>query len=240
MGLIASAANAGLEQATGRDIGDRALALLSPSHTAAGTPQYAELASPGAPAGPVAAAAPTAMPSDTGSAGNSLAEAPPGPAGSAQVAAADAKDGADASVAPLSRALAGVAQPPSPAAALGAQPGMLGSTAQAASKGWMLADYRAAAGHGLPVNTANNVSLRSAPIPLQTTVPLVSDMTRTPVVAATAGQPVAAAAASASPESVGSDNWISQAMLRGLDRYREMKKAEDAGPPAQSQRDGTF
>ncbi|MBV8538914.1 MAG: hypothetical protein JO128_25170 [Alphaproteobacteria bacterium] len=76
---------------------------------------------------------------------------------------------------------------------------------------------------------------RTALVPLQTTIPLPNDVGRTPV----AGAPVQASgnvapAAAATPALQPQDTWVSQAMMRGLDRYRDMMRQQE-----QQQQPGT-
>lgn len=242
LGLIASAANAVVEQSTGGDVGDHVLALVMPSRTPSDA-QYAELASSNSTTPDSAAAG--VIPATTAAAGAS-AETPPAavsgpPTGTPAATATASASGGDGSLAPLSRAMANLPPPPAPVAALGTPGGALGSTTAAPGKGWMLADYRAVAGHGLP--STGNTPLRNTPIPLQTTVPLPTEFARAPVLpasntAAAASQP--AGDGTAAPASSASEDWVSQAMLRGLDRYRDMKKATNPAPAPSGQTDVAF
>src|SRR5258708_9414326 len=111
VGLVTSVANAILEQASGKDLGDHALAMLGLDHgSTADEPQYAAAKASGN-----AASAPTTEP----------AVAPS--AASTQAAATDAGASALARatpLAPLSRAVQGVAPPPlPPSAAVARAPG---------------------------------------------------------------------------------------------------------------------
>jgi hypothetical protein len=247
VGLIASAFNAGLEQATGKDLGDKALAWLTPASTgAAPSAQYAELQSPtdGTLAATGAATAPTpstpspSLPS-AGAPATASASAAPAPVQAAAipvVAAAPVPAGAPVGAPVAADEAASAAAPGATAAA--SPVGLLGSAAgKPGNSGWTLANYRAAAGHGLPVSNLTNSSLHTAPVPLQTTVPL-ADFARTPMTPtqALAGVPASpSAAAGAVPAAApadGGEGWVSQAMLRGLDRYREMKKLQEQSAPA--------
>jgi hypothetical protein len=57
-----------------------------------------------------------------------------------------------------------------------------------------------------------------------------------PVTTPATAVPVPAAEPAPNP----ADSWISQAMMRGLDRYREMKKLQDQTQRSNGQVDGTF
>ncbi len=227
IGLVASVFNAIMEQATGKDLGDTALALLKPGADTVPpvdppAAQYAAATSDGTKSAPIPAVAP----------------------GSADVA-------------PLSRALFSAATAPSGATALGVTPangdrslggslvprsraGTAGAS-ESGVQGRSLSDYRNFSGRPLPVvDAARSGSTSSAPVRLQTTGPMVPERTaRTPVaapVAETAGdrtpRAVAKEAASSDgPSAAGpSSHWFSAAMMRGLDRYREGKRL-DAPPP---------
>src|SRR5258708_8670911 len=107
VGLVTSVANAILEQASGKDLGDHALAMLGLDHgSTADEPQYAAAKASGN-----AASAPTTEPAAAlvaASAASTMADA----------AAADKSALAgDAPLAPLSRAVQGVAPPPLPPSA---------------------------------------------------------------------------------------------------------------------------
>lgn len=240
MGLVASAANAILAQSTGKDVGDHLIAWLMPGsdksapavqtqYAATGTTTTAAAAS-GAPASQDPA--PSASPAAAVTAAPDAQPAAPSKDAATARAAATPAAAQDASAAPLSRALAGAGAPTSPAAAI-AMGGAAG-----ASKGWTLADYRGFAGHGLPPSAAaNGAQLRNTPVPLQTTAPLPNEASRAPVVPAMVQTPAnvapAAAAAPATPQP--QDTWVSDAMMRGLDRYRDMMRQQQSQQSPQQQ-----
>ncbi len=249
LGLIASAADAVLEQSTGKDLGEQVLALVAPDMTTptAPAPQYA--AAPPSPAVDSTAASPA--PAATAS-----TAAAPQPTNQIASAAAD-----NQSAAPLSHALLGAAPSPSPAVAVAAGDaptglplqGLARAGSNAGAKGWTLADYRAYAGHAMPTNSGSS-QLRNEPVPLQTTVPIVGEFTRTQPIAAAAAAPVAQSGSSAvtpaatvataaMPTDQSADSWVAQAMMAGLDRYREMmQRQQQSSQPSQSkpQVDGAF
>jgi hypothetical protein len=74
-----------------------------------------------------------------------------------------------------------------------------------------------------------NGAAQKAPVPLELTMPGAADLRRAPYVPAApvAATPDTAAATSGKP----SEDWVATAMMRGLDRYREMKRLEQ---PAQA------
>jgi hypothetical protein len=232
VGLITSVANAVLEQSSGKDLGDHALAMLGIGHgSSSDAPQYAANAPAAAPAADVKTGADDSTPTAAASA--------PAPAAPSAVAATAP---AAATIAPVSRAVQGNAPAPlSPLAAMGGRPGLLGSAAaKPASSGYTLADYKAFAGHGMPTTGSTTGPLRNTPVPFQTTVPLSNDVAHMavtpPVTTPATAVPVPAAEPAPNP----ADSWISQAMMRGLDRYREMKKLQDQTQRSNGQVDGTF
>ena len=250
VGLVTSVANAILEQASGKDLGDHALAMLGIGHgSSTDGPHYA-----GDPS--VLVDAKTADSSSAGTAGATAPAAPPSaapavvptvaaataPTTAGTTAAAASNSSADATVAPLSRAVQGNAGVPlSPLAAMGARAGFLGAGTKTPGSGFTLADYKAFAGHGMPTG-GSNTGMRNAPVPFQTTVPLANDVAHMaitpPVTTATTAVPAATSATEPPPNPA--DSWISQAMMRGLDRYRDMKKLQDQTQRTNSQVDGTF
>ena len=240
LGLVASAASAILEQSTGKDAGQHVLAMLMPQDdappAAAKDLRYAAN-TPAAPtAAPAAGAATAAAQSTTDT---------PSPAPAPAVAAAPAADAPPAQ--PTSAAAPANQQVPAarptpvlpgttlPAAAAGMGPAALGP-ARAAGSGYTLADYRTFAGSGMPPPPSGNVQ-RTALVPLQTTIPLPNDVSRAPVVAAVVRTPgnVAPAPAAAPAVQPQDDTWVSQAMMRGLDRYRDMMRQQDQQQSAAQQ-----
>lgn len=239
LGLIASAANAVLEQSTGKDVGDRLVAWLTPDSAApaggAPAPQYAANTAPAAPAADPApasgagGAAPAARQSNDRSA---AATASP-PTGAAPAAAQAAAQPTPTVVA------AADASAPAPANAGTAV--ARGAAAYGKTQaGWTLANYRTFAGMGVPPPTgANGAQLRNNPVPLQTTIPLPGAETtaHAPVVPAMVQTPANAAPAAAAPAPASQqpqDTWVSEAMMRGLDRYRQMMRQQEQQPQQQS------
>jgi len=223
IGLITAAADAIFEQSTGKDVATTALAAVGINSDA-----------PSAPAAQYAAASTPDDNKATPADGKDSAAASVLPAASTPASESSA---AGSSVAPASRAVAGAPAPlPAGAAAAGAPAGSppLAVGAKPSGAGWTLADYQTFAGHGMPA--AANSPVRNAVVPLQTTVPIGNEIGQAAIVPAVARQPAmaaipASASSSDSPASSGSpDNWMAQAMMRGLDRYREMKKIQDQGP----------
>lgn len=160
MGLLASAANAIIEQATGKDLGDQVLALVMPAKNDAPDPA------------PLVAAATSAAPAvaDQSSAPASAATEDTAPTALPETAAAPVE--APAPVQPTA-----AAQAPHPTAPA--------SGVTAAGGGRTLADYWAGAGHKSPLSgtaTASGPSLQRKPIPLQVSVP--SDVRHAPIMAA--------------------------------------------------------
>lgn len=243
VGLVTSVANAILEQASGKDLGDHALAMLGFDHGSSDAPQYAAAnAADSKPSGSPAPA-PTAVPATAPAVVSSSAPTSAPGAPVALPAAGKSAIADSAAIAPLSRAVQGGAPPPlPPAAAIGGAPaaGLFANGTKAAGNGWTLADYQTFAGHGMPVTPSNGAPIRNTPVPFQTTVPLasgVAQMAITPAVAQnTANLPAPAPESPPNP----ADTWISQAMMRGLDRYRDMKKLQDQGQRSNTQLDATF
>ncbi len=228
LGLIASAASAIVEQSSGKDVGQHVIAMLLPQGDAPpATPQTQRYAA-NTPAAntPVAAApadtAPAPRTADaTPAPASASAETAPEPASSAlqpHPAAAPASTLASAPPAMASPAAAGMgATGPGPAKPAGA--------------GYTLADYRNFAGSGMPPPPNGNVQ-RTALVPLQTTIPLPNDVSRTPVVPVAVQTPGnLAPAPAATPPVQPQDTWVSQAMMRGLDRYREMMRQQEQQQP---------
>ena len=224
IGLITSAADAIFEQSTGKDIGARALAAIgldNDTTPASSTIQYAAAAADDSQPADNSAPAPTSTPTPM--------NAPP-VAGTPPAAPA-----ADNSLAPVSKSILGAPVPPSASAPVTGSPGapLVAASGKAPGAGWTLADYQAFAGHGMPASA--NSPVRNGVVPLQTTVPIATDVGHAVVVPAVARQPATAAvAASASSSDAaargGADNWMAQAMIRGLDRYRQMKTVQSPGP----------
>ncbi|HTY69433.1 MAG TPA: hypothetical protein VMH36_22450 [Alphaproteobacteria bacterium] len=228
LGLIASAASAIVEQSTGKDAGQHVIAMLLPQGDAPpATPQNQRYAADTSAAStPVAAA-----PADTAPA-HRTADATPAPA-SAGVATAPDVASSPAQPQPAAApagtlAAAPPAMSPPAAAAIGtAAPG----PAKPAGAGYTLADYRNFAGSGMPPPPNGNVQ-RTALVPLQTTIPLPSDVSRTPVVPVAVQTPSnVAPAPAATPAVQPQDTWVSQAMMHGLDRYREMMRQQEQQQP---------
>jgi hypothetical protein len=232
LGLIASAASAILEQSTGKDAGQHVLAMLMPQDDTppANTKDLRYAANTPAASTPVAAPGATAAPAQS-------TTDEPGPAPAPTVAAAPDADAPPAQPTsttasanqqvPAARPAPAVANAASPVAAAGMGPAALGPT-KAAGSGYTLTDYRTFAGSGMPPPPNGNAT-RTALVPLQTTIPLPNDVSRTPVVAAVVQAPgnVAPTPAAASSIQAQDDTWVSQAMMRGLDRYRDMMRQQE-------------
>lgn len=200
LGLVSSVFNAMIEQTTGKDLGDQALALFRPGSQE------------------------------------------PSPDAAPQFAAAQPD------IAPLSRRLLGAEAPSTPAAALAAAPGIQPVTGRharplvkdgvdgaPAGHGRSLSDYWNSAGRALPVidNSRSAATGAAAPVRLQTTAPLGerarASITPAPLLGETA------AAKATSDDTAGEparDDAFVTAMMRGLDRYREMKQAQNRPAPA--------
>lgn len=194
VGLVSAAFNAILEQTTGKDLGDQALALFRPTPSAPvpePPPQYAAARKPAA-----------LVPPELGA---EAAPASPAPLDDDPVAeAVSAQPGLP--IARRGRLLAGGPR----AAALGAS-------------GRTLVDYRAAGGRPLPVidNARGPTGAQAtAPVRLQTTSSLP--------------ERVAASSRDATEEANSGERQTDPfvaAMMRGLDRYREMKQAQNKAAP---------
>lgn len=203
LGLVASAFNSMIEQATGKDLGAQALALIMPD----ATPQPAATAiastepAPAEPATTVATAAP-AEPEAT------VATAPP-PALPTQAAAL-------AAVAPAAGASTTTASDAVKAAMPAGEP-----------QGRSLAYYQSHAGQRLP-NVGNMTSQRTAmtatPNPTLQRQPLAAPVAAPAPTQVRAADPVADAA------NEPADVWFAHAMMQGLDRYRETKRAQRSEP----------
>ena len=228
LGFITSLADAAFTQATGKDMGAQALALVFP--------EKGEQRDPTDPQTQLMAAATPAAASPTAAAG-----VPPAPlAGDTVMAASEA-----AEPSPVSGLSAGAGPTQLSPARLFQRPAVAAPTGQ---NGKTLAQYQGFAGQRMPVIDATHnanggpAGARSAPVPLQTTLPLVADRVRTPA-AQTSPSPemIAAQAASASGATTGDaqsggdtggdkNDWVSAEMLRGLDRYRDMKRQQENLP----------
>lgn len=201
VGLVSAAFNAILEQTTGKDLGDQALALVRPTPNAPAPeapPQYAAAHEPSAPvpAEVEAEAAPmSGSPLDDTAAAEPLNERPGMP------------------IARRGRLLAGNPRAATPSAS-----------------GRTLAHYRAAGGRPLPVidNARGPTGAQAAaPVRLQTTSSLPERATPSHH-DATNGAGARAAVNSGEPSA---EPFVA-AMMRGLDRYREMKQAQNKPAPA--------
>ncbi len=210
IGLVASVANAIFEQTTGKDVGEQALALFSPNSKAA--------------------------PADTETTPGQLAAiGNPSPAVSdVPWVAPSASEPHPIDAAPLSMAATLPAEVP--AVALAA-PQNQARALPAAAAGRTLADYRSFAGQRLPsidASRGNNAAPRSTMVPLQTSQPIGSDRVRPHTIATPRTEQPATAvvesgsAAEATRET--ENDWLASAMLRGLDRYREMKRQQAPSP----------
>ncbi len=238
LGLIASAASAIVEQTTGKDIGQHALAMLLPQgdappanaqnqHYAANTPATSaptSVSAAGGESAPVQSAADASSPAVS----SPVAAAPDAGAPAAQPAPPAGPTNQAAPAAPVSTLASAPRAPANVAPGLGTAG--LGAV-KPAGAGYTLADYRSFAGSGMPPPPNGNVQ-RTALIPLQTTIPLPNDASRTPAVAAVVQAPSnVAPAPAASPAVQPQDTWVSQAMMRGLDRYRDMMRQQEQQQP---------
>ncbi len=204
LGLVASAFNSMIEQATGRDLGAQALALILPDAKA----QPAETAIAGAepaPAEPttiVAATPPPAEPEATVAA----APTPMWPTPVADLAA----------IAPAAAAATKIASDTAKTATPSGEP-----------QGRSLAYYQNHAGQRLP-NVGNMTSQRTAmtatPNPTLQRQPLAAPVAAPAPTQVRAADPVADAA------NEPADVWFAHAMMQGLDRYRETKRAQRSEP----------
>lgn len=214
VGLLSSAFNAIIEQSTGKDIGDQALALVMPSRREQPAP------------------------------GDTSPETLQQVAAAVDPATATAPSGSD--VAPLSRRLLGAAQPLDPAAALtGAERGggLLAGRARSrgaagATAGRTLTDYRASAGQPAVVIDNSRTGRAAAPVRLQPSTPLPGDHRTAAPLREHDGRENPSPASetqAAGGEAIPNDPFVA-AMMRGLDRYREMK----AGKPSPAVIDATL
>jgi len=231
LGLIASAANAVVEQSSGKDVGEHVIAMLLPQGDAPpASPQNQRYAANTPPtAASVAAATGDTVPTQAAA---ETAATPPSPSAATPPDPAAPPAQPQSSATPASTvASAPLALPPQAAAGTGTA--TLGSL-KPAGAGYTLADYRTFAGSGMPPPPNGNIQ-RTAMVPLQTTIPLPNDVSRTPVVATTVQAPAnVAPAPAATPAVQPQDTWVSQAMMRGLDRYRDMMRQQE-----QQQQPGT-
>jgi hypothetical protein len=225
LGMIASAANAILEQSTGKDASEHVLAMFSPQSDTPAAPGSRYAANTSTTPATALSAVPAATSStDTASPPDATTIA----SAAATPDAAAAQTAATPAVQPPPAAAA--AESPAPAASPGTAVATapLAGPAKAAS-GYSLADYRTFSGHAMPAAAgANGAQLRNAPVPLQTSIPLPGDSARATAVAAMVQMPsTAVAPAAATPAVKPQDTWVSQAMMRGLDRYRDMMRQQE-------------
>jgi hypothetical protein len=219
IGLMASVANAIMEQATGKDVGEQALALFSSDKSDKNSVPASSETAPGqladiAVSSPSPAAPPAPWLAPTESEPRPVDVAPPG-----IVAALPAETPAMMVSSPQNQARA----------------------IPAAAAGRTLADYRSFAGQRLPsidASRGGNAAQRTTMVPLQTSQPIGSDRVRphtlaTPKTELPAGAVVESVKAAEATREAEND-WLASAMLRGLDRYREMKRQQ---APAQPQVD---
>ncbi len=219
IGLISSALNAVIEQTNGKDLGDQALAWTVPGND--------KLAAASAPPAVQHAAAPA----PSAALENDAEASPPA-----------APLTAETSPAPVSRALFAAQNAPAGDRTLsGSLVNRQGSTAP----GRTLSDYRSFAGRPLPTIDASRSASTAAPVRLQTTGPITPERGRTPILAASGptnvpttnpaeampksptNAPTTAENAAGTPQT----HWFQAAMMKGLDRYREGRRADTA--PAQ-------
>jgi hypothetical protein len=230
-GLIASAASAMVEQSTGKDAGQQVVAMLFPQDDAppAATKNQRYAANTPASSTSVSAAPGNPAPAPSTAEAPSTAAAAATPPDAVAPPAQPAPNAAPTSQpAPAPAPTTVVASAPLAAAkpAAGTGTAALGPV-KAAGAGYTLADYRNFAGSGMPPPPNGNAQ-RTALVPLQTTLPLPNDVSRAPVVAAVVHAPENVAPAPATPAAVQpQDTWVSQAMMRGLDRYRDMMKQQE-------------
>jgi hypothetical protein len=208
LGLVASAFNSMIEQATGKDLGAQALALILPDSkaqpaataVASAEPKPAE---PAEPAATVATAAP--LPAEP----EATAAATPTPMWPTPVADL-------AAIAPAAAAATKTAGDTAKAAAPSGEP-----------QGRSLAYYQNRAGQRLP-NVGNMTSQRTAmtatPNPTLQRQPLAAPAAAPAPTQARAADPVADAA------NEPADVWFAHAMMQGLDRYRETKRTQRSEP----------
>ena len=248
LGLVASAANAVLEQSSGQDVGERVIAWLTPdSDKSAPAPQYAANtapapattatapeATPSAPPAPKDAAGPPPEQPTTSRSGASAATATP----AASPAIPGTTPQAPGAVNAVAAEAAAAARPTVPLRTAGGA-GLAGAV-KTPNSGWTLADYRTFAGHGVPPPAgANGAQINNTPVPLQTTIPLPGSegTVHAPVVPALVQTPANVAPATPAATAQQQDTWVSQAMMRGLDRYRDMMRQQEQ--PQQQPSSGT-
>jgi hypothetical protein len=198
LGLVASAFNSMIEQATGKDLGAQAIALIMPD----------------AKAQPAATA---------------IASAEPAPAEPATIVATTAPQPAEPEA---TAAATPTPMWPTPVADLAAVTPAAGAATKAAApsgepQGRSLSYYQNHAGQRLP-NVGNMTSQRTAmtatPNPTLQRQPLAA-----PAAAPTPTQ-VRAADSVADTANEPADVWFAHAMMQGLDRYRETKRAQRSDP----------
>lgn len=220
IGLLTSAFNAVIEQTTGKDLGDQALALVVPGieKPPSAAPMAAQFATAAVPAG-------TAIETEVPAATATPASADATPAlASPTLSARNGQDGRALSAALASRQRIATD----------------GSTAS----GRTLADYRSFAGRPLPTIDSTRTASSATPVRLQTTGPITPERGRAPVLPASipASNPTSGAsttpsdgapsgppiAPTATDGSAGSPptHWFQAAMMKGLDRYRDSRKPE--------------
>ncbi len=200
LGLVASAFNSLIEQATGKDLGAQALALILPD----AAPQPAETA--------IASAAPAP------------AESTPSPT---TPAAIPADPVATAATAPTPMWPTPVADLAAVAPASGVPP--KAATPGGEPQGRSLSYYQNHAGQRLP-NVGNMTSPRTA----MTATPNPT-LQRQPLAAPPAAPaPTQARAATPAPDAANepADVWFANAMMQGLDRYRDTKRLQRNETPA--------
>jgi hypothetical protein len=205
LGLVASAFNSMIEQATGRDLGSQALALIMPDATPQPAATAVASAEPATTEPATTVATPPASPAEPEA---TVATAPP-PAMPTPAAAL-------AAVAPAAGASTKTASDAVKAATPAGEP-----------QGRSLAYYQSHAGQRLP-NVGNMTSQRTAmtatPNPTLQRQPLAA-----PAAAPTPTQ-VRAADPVADTANEPADVWFAHAMMQGLDRYRETKRAQRSDP----------
>lgn len=198
LGLVASAFNSMIEQATGKDLGAQAIALIIPD----------------AKAQPAATA---------------IASTEPAPAEPATTVATTAPQPAEPEA---TAAATPTPMWPTPVADLAAVTPAAGAATKAATpsgepQGRSLSYYQNHAGQRLP-NVGNMTSQRTAmtatPNPTLQRQPLAAPA------AAPAPTQVRAADPAADAANEPADVWFAHAMMQGLDRYRETKRAQRSDP----------
>lgn len=208
LGLVASAFNSLIEQATGRDLGAHALALILPDSTAQ----------------PAATAIASAEPTPAEPATTVTTASPPPAAEPAATVAATSTPMWPTPVADL----AAVA-PAAGAATKTGSDAVKAAMPAGEPQGRSLAYYQNHAGQRLP-NVGNTTSQRTA----MTATPNPT-LQRQPLAAPAAAPaplptPVRAADPAADAANEPADVWFAHAMMQGLDRYRETKRAQHSEP----------